>query len=43
VFEDSSLNERTVSAVEKQIHYGDETGNVKHEEGQPATEAKTAV
>jgi len=34
LFEDASLNDRTVSAVEKQIHYGDE--KVEHEEGQPA-------
>jgi hypothetical protein len=42
VFEDSSLNERTVSAVEKQIHYGDDSGNIK-DEGQPAPEVKTMV
>lgn len=34
MFEDNTLNERAVSAVEKQIHYGDGTGDVKHEEGQ---------
>lgn len=34
LFEDNTLNERAVSAVEKQIHYGDGTGDVKHEEGQ---------
>jgi MFS family permease len=43
VFEDNSLNERTVSAVEKQIHFGDDSGNIKHEEGQPAPEVKTMV
>jgi hypothetical protein len=25
VFEDNTLNEKTVAAVEKQIHYGDST------------------
>jgi len=34
LFEDASLNDRAVAAVEKQIHYGDE--RAEHEEGQPA-------
>ncbi|SPQ24877.1 cd7643f0-92e1-42b1-83a7-0c494d1e932f [Thermothielavioides terrestris] len=42
LFEDSSLNERTVSAVEKQIHYGD-AHDVKHDEGQPVVEVKSVV
>ncbi|AEO67895.1 uncharacterized protein THITE_2117062 [Thermothielavioides terrestris NRRL 8126] len=42
LFEDSSLNERTVSAVEKQIHYGD-AHDVKHDEGQPVAEVKSVV
>lgn len=37
VFEDSTLNEKTVAAVEKQIHYGD-GGDVAKAEGPTAQE-----
>ncbi|KAK4034783.1 hypothetical protein C8A01DRAFT_38772 [Parachaetomium inaequale] len=43
LFEDDSLNDKTVAAVEKQIHYGDGTTDVKHEEGMPAGELKSAA
>lgn len=43
VFEDNSLNERTVQAVEKQIHYGDSNEKDEHKEGRPVTESKEIV
>jgi len=43
LFEDNSLNERTVQAVEKQIHYGDSAENIEHKEGQPVATEKSMV
>ncbi|KAM7198534.1 general substrate transporter [Rhypophila sp. PSN 637] len=46
LFEDSSLNEKTAAAVEKQIHYGDSTdgaGTAGSAEKEGATEVKHVV
>jgi hypothetical protein len=44
LFEDASLNEKTVAAVEKQIHYGDNTEAAKSDVGGlPAVQTKETV